>query len=285
MAKLRPVAIDDLQVWKQRGERIPVITAYDYTSAQIIDAAGIPVVLVGDTLGMVVLGHDSTIPVTLDAMIHHVRAVMRGRSRAFVVGDLPFMSYRISRAQALTNAARLLQEGGCHAVKLEGGREVAPTLARIVDTGIPVMAHIGFTPQSIHRFGRRRVAGKCAESAEALVRDALALERAGAFAIVLECVPIPLADELTHRLGIPTIGIGSGPGCDGEVQVFHDLLGLYSDFVPRHTKRALDLADRMRTALSTYADEVRRRVFPEDRHGTSMDPEILALALEQIDAR
>ncbi len=285
MTQDRPVAIHDLQSWKLRGERIPMITAYDYTSVQVVEAAGIPVVLVGDTLGMVVLGYDSTIPVTLEDMIHHVRAVMRGQSRALVIGDLPFMSYQMSEVQALTSAARIIQEGGCHAVKLEGGSEMAPTVARIVGAGIPVMGHIGYTPQSVNRFGRRRVLGKRADAAEALVRDALALQSAGAFAIVLECVPIPLADEITRRLEIPTIGIGSGPGCDGEIQVFHDLLGLYSDFVPRHTKRALALSDLMTAALSTYADEVRTRSFPEAKHATSMDLDVLARVVERIDAR
>lgn len=285
MANDRPVTIHDLQDWKQHQERIPMITAYDYTSAQIVEAAGIPVVLVGDTLGMVVLGYDSTIPVTLADMIHHVRAVMRGQSNALVIGDLPFMSYQVSEVQALTSAARLVQEGGCHAIKLEGGRDMAATVRRIVRSGIPVMGHIGYTPQSVHQFGRRRVAGKCADAAEALLRDALALQCAGAFAIVLECVPTPLADEITRRIEIPTIGIGSGPGCDGEIQVFHDLLGLYSDFVPRHTKRALDLREQMATALETYAGEVRARSFPEAKHATSMDLDVLARVVERIDAR
>jgi len=285
MAQDRPVAIHDLKRWKQCGERIPMITAYDYTSAQIVEAAQIPVILVGDTLGMVVLGHDTTIPVTLDDMIHHVRAVIRGRSKALVIGDLPFMSYQVSEVQALTSAARLVQQGGCHAVKLEGGREMSGTVGRIVGTGIPVMGHIGYTPQSVHQFGRKRVAGKHVEAAEALVRDALALQAAGAFALVIECVPAPLADEISRRLEIPVIGIGSGAGCDGEVQVFHDLLGLYSDFVPRHTRRALDLGQQMTQALSNYADEVRRRTFPGPRQATSMDPDVLARVVEKIDAR
>ncbi len=228
MTKDRPVAIHDLLNWKLRGERIPMITAYDYTSIQIVEAAKIPVVLVGDTLGMVVLGYDTTIPVTLEDMIHHVRAVMRGRSNALVIGDLPFMSYQVSEGQALTSAARLVQEGGCHAVKLEGGGEMGPTVARIVCAGIPVMGHIGYTPQSVNQFGRRRVAGKCADSAEALVRDALALQSAGAFAIVVECVP---------------------------------------------------------RALTNYADEVRSRSFPEAKHSTSMDLNVLQHVIERIDAR
>ena len=279
----RPVAIHDLQRWKDRGEHFAMITAYDYTSAQIIEAAGVPVVLVGDTLGMVVLGHGTTIPVTLGDMIHHARAVMRGWKRALVVGDLPFMSYHVGEAQALTSAARLLQEGGCHAVKLEGGREVASTVGRLVGSGIPVMGHLGYTPQSAHRFGRQRVV-RCADAVEALLRDGLALQRAGAFSIVLECVPIPLADELTRRLEIPTIGIGSGSGCDAQVQVFHDLLGLYTDFVPRHTKRALSLAEDIKVALVTYMDEVRAREFPLPEHAASMDPDVLARALARIDA-
>jgi 3-methyl-2-oxobutanoate hydroxymethyltransferase len=280
----RPVAVHDLQEWKRRGERIPAITAYDYTSAQIVEAAGIPVVLVGDTLGMVVLGHRSTIPVTLDDMIHHVRAVMRAQRRALVIGDLPFMSYQVSASQALTSAARLVQEGGCHAVKLEGGRDVAHAVERIVGSGIPVMGHIGYTPQSVHRFGRKRVMGKRAAAAEGLLRDAQALERAGVFGIVLECVPIALAAEISRRTEVPTIGIGSGPRCDGEVQVFHDLLGLYSDFVPRHTKRVLELSAQIRDALAGYASEVRSGEFPEERHAAQMDEQVLARALERVDA-
>ena len=279
----RPVAVHDLASWKAAGQRIPMITAYDYTSAQIVEAAGIPVILVGDTLGMVVLGHATTIPVTLDDMIHHVRAVMRGWRRALVIGDLPFMSYQ-SAEQALASAGRLLQEGGCHAVKLEGGRDVASFVERIVTSGIPVMGHVGYTPQSVHRFGRQRVRGKRAEAAEVLIRDALALQCAGAFAVVLECVPAPLATEISQRLEIPTIGIGSGPGCDGEVQVFHDLLGLYTDFVPRHTKRVLDLAAQMQSALAGYAAEVRAGVFPEAKHGASMEVDVLRRAVARIDA-
>lgn len=280
----RPVAVGDLQACKARGERIPMVTAYDYPSARIVEEAGIPVVLVGDTLGMVVLGHPTTIPVTLDDMIHHVRAVMRGQRRALVVGDLPFMSYQVSPSQALTSAARLVQEGGCHAVKLEGGRDVAAAVERIVGSGIPAMGHIGYTPQAVHRFGRQRVAGRRAAAAEALLHDARALERAGAFAIVLECVPIALAAEITRRAAIPTIGIGSGPHCDGEVQVFHDLLGLYPDFVPRHTKRWLQLSDEIRDALAGYADEVRSGAFPDASHAAQMDEQVLARALERIDA-
>ena len=280
----RPVAIHDLQRWKNGGERIPMITAYDYTSAQIVEAAEIPLLLVGDSLGMVVLGHRTTIPVTLGDMIHHVRAVMRGWRRALVIGDLPFMSYHVSVEQALTSAGRLVQEGGCHAVKLEGGAEVAAAVERIVCGGIPVMGHLGYTPQSAHRFGRKRVTGKQTAGAECLLRDAAALQRAGAFAIVLECVPIPLAGEISRRLDIPTIGIGSGPACDGEVQVFHDLVGLYTDFVPRHAKRHLEAASLLRDALVSYAREVREGSFPEEKHGASMDDGVLARAVERVDA-
>lgn len=278
----RPVAVHDLQDWKKRGERFPMVTAYDYTSAQIVEAAEIPVMLVGDTLGMVVLGHRTTIPVTLGDMIHHVRAVMRAQRRALVVGDMPFMSYHVSVEQALTSAARLVQEGGCHAVKLEGGGEVAGAIERISESGIPVMGHVGYTPQSVHRFGRKRVE-KRASGAEGLLRDAAALQRAGAFAIVLECVPRALAAEITRRLDVPTIGIGSGPDCDGEVQVFHDLVGLYTDFVPRHAKRHLEAADLIRDALASYAREVRDGTFPEDKHAATMDDAVLARAVERVD--
>jgi 3-methyl-2-oxobutanoate hydroxymethyltransferase len=270
----------DIQKMKARGERIPMITAYDYTSAQIVDRAGIPMILVGDSLGMVVLGHANTIPVTLEVMLHHTRAVARGSQNALIVGDLPFLTYT-NAEQAVHNAGRLLQEAGAHAVKLEGGAPVIPIIRRLVDLGIPVMGHLGFTPQSEHKLGRR-VQGRRADDARRLIEDALAVEQAGAFALVLELVPAELAREISARLHIPTIGIGAGPGCDGQVQIWHDLLGAYTDFVPRHAKRYANLADTIAAALQSYAADVREGAFPTSEHGSTMREQDLQEALRLV---
>jgi 3-methyl-2-oxobutanoate hydroxymethyltransferase len=271
----------DIQKMKAHGDRIPMITAYDYTSAQIVDRAGLPLILVGDTLGMVVLGHPTTIPVTVDEMVHHVRAVVRGSQKALVIADMPFLSYTTVE-QAVHTAGRLLQEAGAHAVKLEGGTPMAPTVRRLVELGIPVMGHIGFTPQSEHLLGRR-VQGRRADDARRLIEDALALEAAGAFSIVLELVPAELAREITARVRVPTIGIGAGPWCDGQVQVWHDLLGAYTDFVPRHSKRYATLADTIAAALQAYAADVREGAFPTIEHGSTMKEQELQEALRQLD--
>ena len=273
----------DIQKMKARGERIPMVTAYDYTSAQAVDRAGIPIILVGDSLGMVVLGHPTTIPVTVDEIIHHARAVVRGSQQALVIGDMPFLSYTTVE-QAVRTAGRLLQEAGVRAVKLEGGASVAPTVRRLVEVGIPVMAHIGYTPQSENQLGRR-VQGKHADDALRLIEDALALEQAGAFALVLELVPAELAREITARLHIPTIGIGAGPWCDGQVQIWHDLLGAYTDFVPRHARRYATLADTIAAALQSYADDVRAGAFPTLEHGSTMKEQDLQEALSQVEQR
>ncbi len=270
----------DLQKMKQRGERIPMITAYDYTSAQIADRAGIRLILVGDSLGMVVLGHSSTVPVTLDEMIHHMKAVVRGSPNALIVGDLPFLTYTSSE-QALHTAGRVLQEAGVQAVKLEGGAAMAPIVRRLVECGIPVMAHLGFTPQSVNQIGMR-VQGRSSAAARRIIEDALALEAAGAFALVLELVPAQLAQAISERLHIPTIGIGAGAGCDGQVQVWHDLLGLYTDFVPRHTRRYANLAETMISALTSYAQDVRERTFPTAEHSSTMKEEELQEALRGL---
>jgi 3-methyl-2-oxobutanoate hydroxymethyltransferase len=267
----------DIQKLKDRGERIPMVTAYDYTSAQIVDRAGIPLILVGDSLGMVVLGHGSTVPVTLDEMLHHIRAVVRGSEKALVIGDLPFLTYTTPE-QAVVSAGRVLQEAGAQAVKLEGGGAVAPTIARLVELGVPVMGHIGFTPQSVNQIGTR-VQGRRADDARRLIEDALAVEAAGAFGIVLELVPAELAREITARLRIPTIGIGAGAECAGQVQVWHDMLGLYTDFKPRHAKRYANLAEAVEAGLASYAAEVRGGAFPGPEHGASMDAETLREAL------
>ncbi len=271
----------DIQKMKQRGERIVMITAYDYTSAQMVDRAGIPMILVGDTMGMVVLGHNTTVPVLLDEMLPHMRAVVRGSEQALVVGDLPFLTYT-NEEQAIHNAGRILQEAGAQAVKLEGGAAVAPIVRRLVELGIPVVAHIGFTPQSVNQLGVR-VQGRRAAQARRLVEDALALQEAGAFALVLELVPAQLARAITQRLRIPTIGIGAGPECDGQVQVWHDLLGLYTDFVPRHARRYAQLAETITAALQSYAADVRSGSFPASEHGSTMDERELQQALEGLD--
>jgi 3-methyl-2-oxobutanoate hydroxymethyltransferase len=260
--KLQRLSVLDIVAMKRRGERIAAVTAYDYTSGQIVDAAGIPFVLVGDTLGMVVQGHETTLPVTLDHIIYHSQMVERGTRRALLVGDLPFMTYQVSIEDALRNAARLMKDGRVGAVKVEGGREIAGTVERLVRAGIPVCGHLGFTPQSTHAKGGPRIQARDAETALAMVSDAKALEDAGAFAIVLELVPAIVAQAISERLTIPTIGIGAGPFCDGEIQVFHDLCGLYTDFQPRHTKRYLNGAHDMVAAMREFAREVATRKFP-----------------------
>lgn len=269
--------LSDIQRMKDRGERLVMVTAYDYTSAQLVDRTDIPLILVGDSLGMVIQGNSSTVPVTIDEMVYHTKAVMRGSSKALVVGDLPFLSYT-SPEQAIQNAGKLMQLGGCGAVKLEGGVNMAPTVRRLVDLGIPVMGHLGFTPQSVNQIGMR-VQGKTVAHARQLLDDALALEAAGAFAIVLELIPAALAKAITARLHIPTIGIGAGVGCDGEVQVWHDILGLYSDHLPRHTKRYADLGSTIEQALNQYAHEVRERSFPTAANSSVIDANTLAEAL------
>ncbi len=264
-----------LRQMKERGERIPVLTAYDYSMARLLDEAGVPVLLVGDSMGMVVLGHDSTIPVTLEDVIRATAAVRRGARRALVVADLPFMTYRVSDEEALRNAARLVQEGGAHAVKLEGGRSVAPLVRRLVDSGIPVMGHLGFTPQSILQLGGVRVQGRARAAAADLLHDARALDEAGVFALVLELVPTPLAGLISRHIAAPTIGIGAGPECDGEVQVVHDILGLYPDFVPRHTRQYARLGDTISAAVREYVADVQQRRFPTREHAADMDPTLL----------
>ena len=268
--------IADIQGYKKRGERIPMLTAYDYTTAKLVDEAGIPMILVGDSLGMVMLGYDSTLPVTLDEMIHHTKAVVRGTKRALVIADLPFLTYQINEAEALRNAGRMLQEAGAQAVKLEGGRSVAPTVRRLVDAGIPVMGHLGLTPQSVHQLGGFKVQGKTPAAALSLIDDARALEAAGIFALVLECIPAQLAQLVTEQVGVPTIGIGAGPYCDGEVQVISDILGLFTDFVPKHAKRYATLAEQISRAVTDYAQEVQGGEFPGAAQSYSMSEAVLA---------
>jgi len=265
------VTINQVKEMKRKGEKIAMLTAYDYSTAKIIDEADIPLILVGDSLGMVVLGYETTIPVTIEAMIHHTKAVVRGTKRSLIVGDMPFMTYHLSAEDALRNAARFIQEAGCQAVKLEGGVTVAEKVRRVVDCGIPVMGHIGLTPQSIHQLGGFKVQGKTPEAAIKLIKDARALEEAGAFAIVLETVPAQLASLITQKVDVPTIGIGAGIGCDGQIQIINDILGLFTDFVPKHAKQYIKLAEIIHNVVSEYASEVKSGGFPTDQNSFFLD--------------
>jgi len=272
--------IPQIKEMKQKGKKIPMLTAYDYATAKLVDGAGVPLILVGDSLGMVVLGYESTIPVTMDEMLHHTKAVVRGTEQSLIIGDMPFMTYHASASEALHNAARFIQEGGAQAVKLEGGEIMAETVRRVVDCGIPVMGHIGLTPQSVHQLGGFKVQGKTQEAAIRLVKDACALEEAGVFAIVLEAIPTPLAKLITKKVGVPTIGIGAGPFCDGQVQVVSDLLGLFTDFVPKHAKQYARLSDIIKQSVGDYISEVQTGTFPTDKQSYTMDESLLA-GLEQ----
>jgi 3-methyl-2-oxobutanoate hydroxymethyltransferase len=271
----RPITIATFRARKAAGQRIVMITAYDTSSARLVDEAGVDAILVGDSLGMTVLGFDSTLPVTLDDMVRHTAAAVRGARRALVIADMPFMSFQVSPEDALRSAGRLMAEGGAGAVKLEGGAAVAETVRRLVTAGIPVMGHVGLTPQSVHQLGGYKVQAKEAASAAALLDDCRALQDAGAFAVVLECIPAELAALASAELGIPTIGIGAGAGCDGEVQVYHDLLGMGGDFRPRHARRFAEIGDAIRDAVTTYADDVRSGSFPGEQQTTHMDAHVL----------
>ena len=256
----------DFQRMKAEGEKIAVLTSYDFPMTGIMDCCGIDMILIGDSVGVVVAGHDNTLPVTMEDMIYHTRAVMRARPKAFVVADLPFLSYQTDLKSARMNAGLLIKDGGAAAVKLEGGANVADTIAAITDMGIPVMGHIGLTPQSLHRMGGFRVQGKGEEQADKLFADAVAVERSGAFAVVLEGIPMTLAKRITDELSIPTIGIGAGPHCDGQVLVIHDILGLCSKYSPKFVKRYAELAPLISEAFSNYIAEVKSGTFPEERH-------------------
>ncbi|MEE9203085.1 MAG: 3-methyl-2-oxobutanoate hydroxymethyltransferase [Dehalococcoidia bacterium] len=275
------VSIGQVREMKQKGERIVELTAYEYATAKLVDEVGVPLILVGDSLGMVLLGYESTIPVTIEEMLHHCKAVTRGVRNALVIGDMPFMTYHTSVEDALRNAARFIQEAGCQAVKLEGGVTVADKIRRLVEVGIPVQGHIGLTPQSVHQLGGYRVQGRSPEAALKLYQDAKAVEEAGAFSMVLETVPAELAAFISRKLSIPTIGIGAGPGCDGQVQVIHDMLGLFTDFIPKHAKRYVDLGESIKGAVSQYLQEVTSGAFPTGEHSFKIDPEVVA-ELEKI---
>jgi 3-methyl-2-oxobutanoate hydroxymethyltransferase len=268
-----PVTVRDIRAFKDRGEKFAMLTAYDALSARLLDEAGIPILLVGDSLGMVVLGHDTTLPVTVEDMVHHTAAVVRSVSDAMVVGDMPFMSYQGSTEDGIRNAGRLIKEGGAHAVKLEGGGRVLEIVARVADAGIPVMGHLGLTPQSVNQFGGYRVQGRDAENAERILADAKNLEAAGIFSLVLEAVPADLAADVTRSLSIPTIGIGAGPATDGQVLVFHDLLGLYAGHAARFVKRYANVREQMIEGVRAFAEDVRTRRYPEPEHGYTMAPD------------
>ena len=262
-----PVSIHDLRAYKTRGERFAMLTAYDYPTAQVLDEAGIPVLLVGDSLAQVVLGYDSTIPVTMEEMLHHCRAVARGARNALLVGDMPFMSYQASIEDGLRNAGRFLKEGAVHSVKIEGPQmELASALA---ERGIPVMGHLGLTPQSVHLFGGYKVQGRSEEQADRIRSWAKELEEAGAFAIVLECVPSPLAAQITTSLSIPTIGIGAGPDCDAQVLVVNDLVGLNAGPAPKFVKRYADVRSQIAEAAKAFATDVASGTYPDEAHSYS----------------
>jgi 3-methyl-2-oxobutanoate hydroxymethyltransferase len=275
----RRVTVSDIARMHAESRRIAMLTAYDYPTARIVDAADVPLILVGDSLGMVMLGYEETVRVTMEEMLHHVKAVVRGTQRSLVVADMPFMSYGVNEEVSLANAGRFISEGGAQAVKVEGGRRSARTIETIVRAGIPVMGHIGLTPQAVHGLGGHRVQGKTVESARRLIDDAVAVQDAGAFAVVLELVPAELSAAVTERLKIPTIGIGAGPGCSGQVQVITDLLGLTYGFIPRHARRYENLADRISTAVSAYVSDVTAGTFPAAEHSSSMDVDVLAEVL------
>jgi 3-methyl-2-oxobutanoate hydroxymethyltransferase len=265
----------DLLTMKEKGEFITMLTAYDMVSARVSEMAGVPALLVGDSLGMVVQGRKSTIPVTLEQMIYHCEIVARVTEKPLIVADMPFMTYSVNHEQALTNSARMMQQTGVSAVKLEGGEVMEDTISRVVNAGIPVMAHVGFTPQSVNKLGVR-VQGRDLEMAKQVIRDAEAVQDAGAFAVVLELMPAPLAKIITERLTIPTIGIGAGAGCDGQIQVFHDIMGMFFDFVPKHTRQYAKVGETMRDAVAQYVDDVKAGTFPTGENSFGMDDDIVA---------
>lgn len=271
----RKVTIPQLKEMKQAGNKIKMVTAYDYPTGVLVDKTEIELILVGDSLGMVVLGYDGTVPVTMDEMIHHIKPVVKGAPNTFIVGDMPFMSYNICKEDAIYNAGRLMKEGGADCVKLEGGTVMAATVKAIVDAGIPVMAHIGLTPQTASALGGFKVQGKDAGMANAIIGDALALEEAGAFSIVLECIPAQLGKAITEKLSIPTIGIGAGPWCNGQVLVTHDMIGLFDRFVPKFVKQYARVGDIIVDAFKQYAEEVNNGTFPDMSYSFVMKEEEL----------
>jgi 3-methyl-2-oxobutanoate hydroxymethyltransferase len=269
--KPKKVTILDLQAKKKVQQYISMLTAYDYPSALLVDEAGIDIILIGDSVAMTVLGHSNTVSITMDEMLHHCKAVAKGVQRAFLVGDMPFMSYQADATEATRNAGRFIKEGVVDAVKIEGGREVIETVKKIINAGIPVMGHIGLTPQTATKLGGYKIQGKTAEQAMRIQEDALALQAAGCFAIVLEAVPAPVADTITKKLAIPTIGIGAGSGCDGQVLVFHDILGLYDRFTPKFVKQYANLRKPIIEAIKKFKTEVETGAFPGDQHSFNLE--------------
>lgn len=272
MARITTTSLKDK---KNRNEKSTMLTSYDYSIARMVDEAGIDMILVGDSLGMVMLGYENTLAVSMDEMIHHTKAVARATRNAMVVGDMPFLSYHVSREEAVRNAGRFLQEAGAHSVKLEGGVERVDTIKAILDAQIPVMGHIGLTPQSVHQFGGFKVQGKDLETARKLVEDARALDRAGVFAIVLECVPSELARRITEEISVPTIGIGAGPHCDGQVLVINDMLGMFGGHIPKFVKKYVNLQPLIMGALQAYKQEVMEGAFPAAEHGFAIQDDVL----------
>lgn len=268
------MTIADIIKMKAAGEKITMLTAYEASFARFLDQAGVEIVLVGDSLGMVALGYDSTVPVTMDEMIHHAGAAKKGVSRAILIGDMPFLSYQVDKREAIRNAGRFLKEAGCDGVKLEGGLEVCETVAAIVKAGIPVMGHIGLTPQTASQLGGYKVQGKDVESARRLVEEAKGLEKAGVFAMVLECIPDRLAEIITETVSVPTIGIGAGPYCDGQVLVTHDLLGIFEKFVPRFVKTYVKLAPQIKDAVNSFKEEVKTGNYPDEQHSFTMQDDL-----------
>ena len=271
---MKKMTVKDIVDLKGGGEKITMLTAYDASFGRLLDQAGIDIVLVGDSLGMVALGYESTLPVTMDEMVHHARAVKHGVNKAVLVGDMPFLSYQVSKEEAITNAGRFMKQAGCDAVKLEGGLEVCDTVAALVRAGIPVMGHIGLTPQTAGSLGGYKVQGKDAESAKRMLAEARGLAEAGAFAIVLECIPDKLGAAITQAVAIPTIGIGAGVDCDGQVLVTHDLLGMFEKFTPSFVKCYAKLAPQMKEAISSYRDEVKKGLYPDEAHSFTMQLDI-----------
>ena len=267
--------VSTLQQAKENGQKITMLTAYDYSTAKLMDEAGIDMILVGDSLGNVILGYEDTISVTMEDMIHHGAAVSRGVKETMVVVDMPFMSYQISVEEAVTNAGRLMKEGRANAVKLEGGKSVCPQIKAITQAGIPVVAHLGLTPQSINALGGYKVQGKSEDAEKKLLEDALAVQEAGAFALVLECVPTKLASLITKKLTIPTIGIGAGNECDGQVLVYQDMLGMFSDYVPKFVKQFAQVGEIMKKAFSDYKEEVASGAFPAEKNSYKIDDEVI----------
>ncbi len=269
------VTVATLRKMKERGEKVVMLTAYDYCTARLVESGGADVILVGDSLGMTVLGHPDTLPVTMEDMIAHTAAVCRGVSRPLVVADMPFMSFQVNAEQAVSNAGRLMKESGAQAVKLEGGEEVLPQVSAIRRAGIPVMGHIGLTPQAVHQLGGFKVQGRGVQAAKEMLVDAQLLEEAGIFSLVLECIPAEISAEISRNLSIPTIGIGAGPDCDGQVLVFHDLVGMFDDFTPRFVRRYAEAGELIQKAVCDYSADVRNGDFPGKKESFSTDPAVL----------